>query len=240
MSTSNGVPRSHDEAFELIPWLVNGRISGSDLAWLERHLGVCEVCRREVDVQQRLRSAIRCDESNIEYAPHASFRKLWSQIQASEQTGSPVDGIDRSIDRGVDPDRTAQAEHRAAWPPQRWMVAAATLLAVGLGLVLSLTWRAQSPGPAAEYRTAAAPQAQPDRDGQIRAVFSPSVTVDELTRIVSETRLTIVDGPSDSGVYTLAVQRGHDVPVADALARLRSDPRVRFAEPVVAPSRGPP
>ena len=240
MSTSQGAPRSHDEAFELIPWLVNGRISRSEQGWLERHLGECEDCRREVDAQQRLRRAIRRDESNVEYAPHASFQKLMSQIEASQQGASPVDGIDRSIERGVDPGRAAQAERRAASPPRRWMVAASTLLAVGLGLLLALSWRAQSPGRTAEYRTAAAPPAQPDRDGQIRAVFSPNVTVDELTRIVSETRLTIVDGPSDSGVYTLAVQPGQDLPVGDALARLRNDPRVRFAEPVVALSRGPP
>jgi len=120
------------------------------------------------------------------------------------------------------------------------MAAAASLVAVGLGLSVALTWRAQSPVRAAQYQTAAAPKAQPDRDGQIRAVFSPTVTVEELTRIVTETRLTIVDGPSDSGVYTLAVQPGRDLPVADALERLRRDPRVRFAEPVVAPSRGPP
>ena len=120
------------------------------------------------------------------------------------------------------------------------MMAAATVLAVGLGLLMASQWRAWSPGPASEYRTAAAPPAQPDRDGQIRAVFSPSVTVEELTRIVSETRLTIVGGPSDSGVYTLAVQPGQDLTVADAIVRLRSDPRVRFAEPVVAASRGSP
>jgi hypothetical protein len=115
------------------------------------------------------------------------------------------------------------------------MIAAATLLTVGLGLLLSSMWSPRSPNRAAAYRTAAAPQVKPDRDGQIRAVFSPTVTVDELTRIVSETRLTIVDGPTDAGVYTLAVQPGQDRPVADALARLRNDPRVRFAEPVVAP-----
>jgi hypothetical protein len=236
MSTSQGAPRSHDEAFELIPWLVNGRISRSEQEWLERHLDECEECRREVDDQQRLRRAIRRDESNIEHAPHASFQKLWSQIEASEQCASPVAGIDRGEDAG----RPMQAEHRAALPQRRWMVAAATLLAVGLGSLLALSWRAPSPGRAAEYRTAAAPQAHPDRDGQIRAVFSPSVTVEELTRIVSEARLKIVDGPSDSGVYTLAVQPGQDRHVADALASLRSDPRVRFAEPVVAATRGPP
>jgi len=236
MNTSQCAPRSHDEAFELIPWLVNGRITRSDREWLERHLGECEECRREVDAQHRLRRAIRRDESNIEYAPHASLQKLWSQIEASEQSAAPADGIDRSLAPG----HPAQAERPAASPPQRWMVAAASVLAVGLGLLLASTWRAQSPGRAAEYRTAAAPQAQPDREGQIRAVFAPGVTVDELTHIVSGTRLTIVDGPSDDGVYTLAVQPGQDLAVADALARLHRDSRVRFAEPVVVPSRGPP
>jgi len=236
MNTSQGASRIHDEAFERIPWLVNGRISRTEQAGLERHMAECEECRLEVDAQHRLRRAIRLSESNIEYAPHASFQKLWSQIEASEQGAASAGGIDH----GMDPGRLVQHEHRATAPPQRWLVAAATVLAVGLGLVMTLTWRAQSPGRAVDYRTAAAPSTQPDRDGQIRAVFSPSVTIDELTSIVSETRLTIVDGPSDAGVYTLAVQPGQDLPVADALARLRSDPRVRFAEPVVAPSRGPP
>jgi anti-sigma factor RsiW len=236
MNTSQGAPRIHDEAFELIPWLVNGRISRSEQEWLERHLSECEECRREVAVQHRLRRAIRCNESNIEYAPHASFQRLWSQIEASERSAAPVDGIDR----GMDPGRSMLEAHRATLPPQRWLVAAATLLAVGLGLVMAMTWRAQSPGRAADYRTATAPQTQRDREGQIRAVFAPSVTVDELTHIVSETRLSIVEGPSDAGVYTLAVQPGQDLAVAAALERLRRDPRVRFAEPVVAPSRGPP
>lgn len=240
MSTSQAAPRSHDEIFELIPWLVNGRISRREQEYLEHHLGECEECRLEVDAQQRLQRAIRRDESNIKYAPHASFQKLWSQIEASEQSAPPVDDAYRSVNRGLDLGRAAQAEHRAASPLQRWMVAAATVLAVGLGLLLASSWRAQSPGRAAEYRTAAAPQAQFDRDGQIRAVFSLAVTVDELTRIVSENRLTIVGGPSDSGVYTLAVQPGQDLPVVDVLARLRSDPRVRFAEPVVAPLGDPP
>lgn len=231
MSTPQGAPRPHDEAFEMIPWLVNGRISRSERERLERHLGECEECRREVDAQQRLRRAIGHDDSKIEYAPHASFQKLWSQIEQAQQGAATEEGVDRGIHRSDLPPKG----HRRVSQPRGWMVAASALLAVGLGLVLALTWRAQSPDPTAEYRTAAAPQAQPDRDGQIRAVFSPGVTVDELTRIVSETRLTIVDGPSDSGVYTLAVQPGRDLPVADALARLRRDPRVRFAEPVVAP-----
>ena len=231
MSTSQGAPRSHDEAFELIPWLVNGRLPQEHLPWIERHVAECDVCRREVEVQRRLRKAIRRDDSNVEFAPHASFQKLWSRIEASAQGAASDDGIDRGVDRSSLP----PGEHPAESRPRRWMLAAATVLAVGLGLLLALSWRAQSPGPAADYRTAAAPSAVPDRDGQIRVVFSPNVTVDELTRIVTETRLKIVDGPSDSGVYTLTVQPGQDLPVEDVLVRLRRDPRVRFAEPVIEP-----
>jgi hypothetical protein len=81
------------------------------------------------------------------------------------------------------------------------------------------------------------PPAQPLRAGQIRAVFAPNLTVDELTRIASETRLTIVDGPSESGVYTLDVQPGAGQSIGDLIEALRGDPRVRFAEPVIAESR---
>jgi hypothetical protein len=236
MTTSQGVPRTHDEAFELIPWLVNGRLSSEDRDGLERHLVDCEDCRREVDAQRRLRTAIRQVESNIEYAPQASFQKLWARIEESDP-GAVSGG---AIDHQGRPSDAPAAASQAASQRRRWMMAAATVLAVGLGLLVASQWRGMMPDGAAAYRTVTTPPVQPDRAGQIRAVFSPSVTVEELTSMVSENRLTIVGGPSDSGVYTLAVQPGEDLPVADAIARLRSDPRVRFAEPVVAASRGTP
>ena len=58
------------------------------------------------------------------------------------------------------------------------------------------------------------------------------MTVDELTRVMHETRLVVVEGPSESGVYGLADVSGSATAASDALARLRADPRVRFAEPV--------
>jgi hypothetical protein len=231
MKTSQGAPDVHDEAFELIPWLVNGRLSSEERDRLERHLVHCGECRREVESQQRLRLAVRRDESNIEYAPHASFQKLWHRIEERPQGEATDAGIDAAAGRA----RHLPSEHGQGWNlRRRWMMAAGTVLAMGLGLLAATQWHVSSPARVPEYRTASTPPAEPDRDGQIRVVFAPNVTVDELTRIVSETRLTIVGGPSDSGVYTLAVQSGQGTRVADAIARLRSDPRVRFAEPVVA------
>jgi hypothetical protein len=231
MKTSRGAPDVHDEAFELIPWLVNGRLSAGERDMLERHLLQCGECRREVETQQRLRLAVRRDESNVQYAPHASFQKLWQRIEERPHGEATDAGIDLESDSG----RHLPSVQSRGWDRRRrWMMAAGVVLALGLGLIATTQWRASSPARVLEYRTASTPPAEPDRDGQIRVVFAPNVTVDELTSIVSETRLTIVGGPSDSGVYTLAVQPGHGLPVADAIARLRSDPRVRFAEPVVA------
>ncbi len=38
----------HDRAWDLLPWLVNGRLDQSDGEWLMRHVGECEECAREL------------------------------------------------------------------------------------------------------------------------------------------------------------------------------------------------
>ena len=69
------------------------------------------------------------------------------------------------------------------------------------------------------------------RPAQIHAVFAPTVTLEELGAIVRGNGLTIVAGPSKTGVFSLAITAETDSPATGALGRLRADPRVRFAEP---------
>jgi hypothetical protein len=230
MTQSKDGPVSHEDAFELIPWLITGRIAEDDQRRLEAHLLACPECRREVTEQQHLRQAIRRESSNIEYAPQASLQKLLARIDASEAAPAAMDEHAASMAPATEPpvDRM---------PRRRWLAAAASLLAVGIGTLFYQSWSTTPQEGPAEYRTVTSPPAQPLHAGQIRAVFAPNVTIEELTRIVSETRLTIVDGPSDSGVYTLDVQPGSGQSIGDLIEALRADPRVRFAEPVVAESR---
>jgi hypothetical protein len=231
MTLSTAGPLSHQEAWDLIPWSIIGRIAEDDQRRLENHLLACAECRRELTEQKNVRRAIRREKSNIEYAPQASLQKLMARIDAAE-TAPPVEA-----DEHVASNAQATERRVESTPWRRWLMAAATLLAVGTGTLL------YGPGPPASqegparFRTVTSPPAQPLRAGQIRAVFAPNLTVEELTSIASETRLTIVDGPSDSGVYTLDVQPGTGQSIGDLIEALRSDPRVRFAEPVVADSR---
>ena len=227
--------RIHDEAIELIPWLVNGRLQASDVAWLERHVQECDVCQHEVTAQRAVRQAVRNSESNVEHAPHAALQKLWARIDQS----APASVIGRSFE-----DRPSASPNKGPEPVSshaaRWRIAAGAILVLGVGLVTAYSRGIYLPGFAPEYRTATAGRSVPDRTGQIRAVFSSTVTVEELTQIVGSTNLRIVDGPSAAGVYTLALQSQQTQPMADVLARLRSDPRVQLAEPVVVEPRGPP
>jgi hypothetical protein len=64
----------------------------------------------------------------------------------------------------------------------------------------------------------------------IRAVFSPQMSLGELQGILDEAQLSIVGGPSEAGVYSLASTSGRSPAAAAAL--LRTHPTVRFAEPM--------
>jgi hypothetical protein len=214
------VPDEHDEVLALLPWRVNGTLGESVTARIDEHLRVCAECRRELEAERRLYGSIRAETSSVDHAPQASFEKLWSRIEEVER--------DVPRDPAV-PHPTAATTGRVAHPaspriplgPRRWLLAASLLVAFGAG------YFAASP----EYRTATSATPPAQSLPAVRAVFDPSTTVEELTRILRETRLTIVAGPSDSGVCTLALDPGSAGSLESALARLRADPRVRFAEP---------
>ena len=77
--------------------------------------------------------------------------------------------------------------------------------------------------------------------GLVGVVFAPTTTLAELQEMLQANELVAVAGPSDAGIFTLALRAsvtGHETRDA-ILARLRADPRVRFAEPLgpEAPAR---
>jgi hypothetical protein len=59
-------------------------------------------------------------------------------------------------------------------------------------------------------------------------VFSPTVTLVELQTILDEAQLSIISGPTEAGVYSLA--SNSTLTVRASLALLRQHSSVRFAE----------
>ena len=206
----------HRRAWEAIPWLVNGRIDEAEHTLLEEHLRACADCRDELALQRRLRDGVLRQAGPAADAD-AALGRLWQRIDAE---GAMT--------------RLPGAGRQGAW--QRWLVAAAVVQAVALAALVGANFGSGTP----QYRTfsAATPAAAPHA---IRAVFASDLPLVDLQRILEGADLRIVDGPNEGGVYTL-VPRGLAPPATAphdaALARLRADARVRFAEPVAdAPAR---
>ncbi|MDI3259400.1 MAG: zf-HC2 domain-containing protein [Sinobacteraceae bacterium] len=209
----------HRQAWDLIPWAVNGRASEDERRLLEVHLRGCRDCREEYEFQRRLCAALSRERDEATPDPQPALRRLRARI----------DGEGEIL--GAIPPRGSL--RRATRTYARGLLLTVIVeAAVIAGLSVAL-WLRAAPTPAA-YRTLT--QASPPAEvAKVRAVFAPDLRLDALQRLLARAGLQIVSGPSEAGVYALAPLPGAAPAAAETLAaRLRADPAVRFAEPIVA------
>jgi hypothetical protein len=215
----------HARASELLVWMVNGRIEPTDSRWLSEHLEGCASCRRELDVERRVRDAV-AREPTVEFAPQASFNRLWERIEGERDMtvpGSPAAAAHQH--QGVPPESAPRARAgKRAWLPLAMAAQAAVIL-----LLCGVLWQ-RSTAPAFRTVTDSAP-APVATGAVIKAIFSDDVRLADVKEILASTGLVVASGPSEAGVYALAPRDARAGPVTQAAAaRLRADPRVRFAE----------
>jgi hypothetical protein len=214
-------------ATELIPWYVNGTLAAAEAARLSAHLKICESCRREYEGQRRLFEAMQVD-GNLVFAAEPSFQKLMTRIGTHEDAGElaisapPVAPV-------ATPAPAARAPGRAA----RWLAAAAVLEGLGLGYG-AWAWHAYSATAQSAYVTLTSP-APSYRDGpRIRAVFRSGLSVQSLGAMLHRAGAHIIDGPSESNVYTLGFSGSEVTPreIEQRATALRASSDVLFAEPL--------
>lgn len=195
---------THEQCWEKIPWVVNGRASDAEQRAVLTHTEACVECREELARHRELHSHMRGNDDVIA-APNASWQKLLAQIdeQSSGEMAKP---------------------HRIKRP---WLVAAVWIQLVAIAaltgaLFSSTSWRQP------EYTTLSTPQTS-DRRGAVRVVFSPSAQLNDINQLLRGVGCDIIAGPSEAGVYTLATHAGRDV--RGVIATLREHSEVLFAEP---------
>ncbi len=218
MSTGAG-GLSHERAWDLLPWLVNGTLESPEREGVEDHVATCGQCRAEAE---------RC-------------RSLGELVRAAEVAPSPHPAQLARLLRRVDElEGASRRPGLVGWLGSsrvslRWALAAqaATLLLL-LGVVF---WPSAPPS---RYRTLNDPPAPAVVTHQVRVVFAPTTTETELRRLLLEVRGELIAGPSPLGAYTVAVPadgQGAE-PMALVLEHLRASPRVRLAEPVTSGGSG--
>jgi len=220
---------AHQRAWELLPWYVNGTLSGHDLDVVTGHLASCAECADEVARCRDLAVAV-VSGASAEPAPSAErFSRLLARIDALEAAGPRSGGWRETLRERLDSLRELLQSTPAAI---RWALTLEGALAALLIAVVA--WQlALSSGQS--YHTLASGADQPARDqAQIHLVFAEDMQEREMRSLLARVGGRIVDGPSAVGAYT--VQVPVSIAASDRLAAvlsaLRADPKVRLAEPI--------
>jgi hypothetical protein len=201
---------THEKVQRLLPWLLAGTLDSTDLALVQPHLEACAQCQADLAWQRKLRAAAPLPDTAFD--ADRAFAQLLPRLGPQ----APRIGV---LDRW----RRAAAAN-STW--LRW-TAAAQLAVIGvLSLMLARPW-----SDAGDYRAmGAAPQTQ----GNLVVVFKPDTTEREMRRILQAAGARVVDGPTVTDAYVLALPANQQT---KALTRLRAEPSVTLAQPLAAESR---
>jgi anti-sigma factor RsiW len=207
----------HTVVDALLPFYVNGTLQGDELDRVEQHLGGCEHCRREVDWLRDVFAA--CEEiAPIPETPLADTGRI-----PAITGGLPASA--RRVGSGGWRGRVSSGW--AATQPWARMLMAAQLAGLAvLGAMLVSETRDEAP-----YRTLGAQARAAPLGDSIAVMFDPAITEGEMRLLLDGVGARIVDGPTATAAFVLAVPAGH----SDAAVRkLRTERKVLFAEPLGA------
>jgi hypothetical protein len=204
---------SHDEAYELLPWFVNGSLSDVERRRVERHLSACLPCRAALRQEERFRQAVAEQSGQAQLAAEG-FRQLESRLDRPLGSSSAVRR------------RGGSRAGRGRWTNRRalaWLTAASVLLVVG-----ALAWTSVRLGlapPAADFMTVSDPATSGAHS--IDLIFADTVDETERNDFFRRLDATVVAGPSDIGRYTIELSDSDRIR-EQVIAKLRDDPRIRF------------
>lgn len=221
MKQSNESSMHHQQAWELLPWFINGTASAEERRLVEKHLVQCQDCRAELAWQRQLHAVMMQDQSPP-LDPEQGLERLWQRIdrasvgEAEAATNSP---------------QAVAAPHKYK-PAFRYALAAMLVLQVGALAILGaqLVMPQQAGDPAAAYSTLSSHETVAAH-ATIRIVPAADMTTGELGALLRQLDLHIVSGPTEAGVYSLAPLLPHADTNAQ-LVGLRASANIRFAEPV--------
>ncbi len=206
----------HAEVHLLLPWYVTGQLDAVETAFVAEHLAECGACRADLVQERHLADAVARDTGETGDSWAAMAARLDATSTVSVATAAPRR-------RTRDPLRTVR---RAVMRPRtlHWVVAAQFVAVLALG-AQTLTQR--SDGRPGAYHVLG--DAGATHSGNVLAMFRPEASEAAFRRALQASGARLVDGPTASGGYVLAVPGGAG---GVALARLRRDADVTMAEPI--------
>ena len=202
----------HLDAQEALPWLANGTLAGAELERVQAHIATCAQCRADLALLRTVHAA--GPGPDLDFDPDRALARLMPQLDAA-----PVQARTGLLQRWRD---------RAAANDRTWLRAAVAFQFGAIAVLAALLARPSGqPDSPASYRVLGAAGA----NGMARVVvtFRPDTPEAELRRIVRASGARIVGGPTVTDAWLV----GADGRLDPVLARLRAEPAVTLAEPLV-------
>jgi anti-sigma factor RsiW len=199
----------HLEAQDALPWLANGTLAGAELERVQAHVETCAHCRADLALLRTVHAA--GPGPALDFDPDRALARLLPQLDDApfqEQPGL----LQRWRNRMAANDRT-------------WLRAAVAAQFCAIAVLAALLARPSAQQD--DYRVLGAASA----NGMARVVvtFRPDTPEVELRRIVRASGARIVGGPTVTDAWLV----GADGRLDPVLARLRAEPAVTLAEPLV-------
>jgi hypothetical protein len=204
----------HQKVQALLPWYVRASLEPEELGHVEAHLAECPRCQADLAWEREVLSA--CSSPDLEAVGDAGrgFALLRERIAGSEKPPRRRPGFMA---------RLKLRWHEAPpWARLGLLGQCVLVLSFG-GLILA----AQSP----EHRFRALgtpmPVSTSADGGNLIVRFRPDATEQEMRRVLRESKARLVNGPTATDAYVLAVPAGLE---KQAVSRLRQEASVLLVE----------
>jgi len=197
----------HDIVQLLLPWHDSGRLDAADTARVLAHLGGCARCQADLAWQRRLRGefakaadALQCDVAAADVdRGWAALRHRIEMEAASKSAPTPTP--------------TTRAPRRAALGGWRWLLGAQSAVIAGLAALLVIVVLPRE----GTYRALGNPARAVD--ASIVVVFRPDANEAQIRQALRDSDARLVDGPTVTGAYLLAVAPAQHTAAIDRLRR---------------------
>jgi hypothetical protein len=235
---------AHRQAWDLIPWLVNGTLDSAQHGLVEAHLRECSDCREELAFQRKVHAGIIEDVSSSA-APMAMAR-LFERIDA-EDDALPGDHVFDPLEVALA--RPAAAPANSERRLRLGHLLAAAVIVEAIGLVGLGTMLAGQRDAGSDYATLSQ-GTQPAAGARIRLVPSPTLSVGELQALLGKSGLRIVDSNAGGTILALGFEPASTLStesngstsrhrIDEALLQLRANSGVLLAEPILSSGPAP-
>jgi hypothetical protein len=223
----NGAHRATQDS---LPWLLNGTLGGAGLEAAQAHLQDCAACRADLAGLRRLHEAGRLADPhcNPERALAQLLTRLDATVQTPAPTAAPAAPVPTPVPSAAGTSWRARAR-RAANDP-RWL-RRALLAECGVLVLFGVLLGALLVGPGEAIDAWHALGPAPAVQGQAVVVFRPETSEREVRRILRGSGARIVDGPTVTDAWVLALPERM---LTARLACLRAEPAVLLATPLAA------